>query len=169
MAPLNTQLFVHGSYGGVSAIISAECTGYGVFTGLDGGKVCLFCKKLRAARGSRSPGVALNLWNASLSRCLERREKDVLTSLDINEAECFSSINDRLLSPEGIELKQEAIGQVVYGKFMLTLSKDLPHKTYRTIGEESAPSVDTLFRDAEELYNKNPEFRSSLSVAILAR
>ena len=167
MAPLNTQLFVHGSYGGVSAIISAECTGYGVFTGLDGGKICLFCKKLRAARGSRSPCVALNLWNASLSRCLERREKDVLTSLDINEAECFSSINDRLLSPEGIELKQEAIGQVVYGKFMLTLSNDLPHKTYRSIGEESAPSVDTLFRDTEELYNKNPEFRSSLSVAIL--
>jgi len=93
----------------------------------------------------------------------------LLIILDINNAESFSKNYNSLLSPEGIELKQEAVAvaQVVYGRFMLTLSKDLPHKTYRSIVEEFAPGVDILFRDAWELYNKNPEFRSSLSIAIL--
>ena len=66
-----------------------------------------------------------------------------------------------------MELKEEALAQVVYGKFMSKLTEDLPFKTFKSIGEQSAPGVDTLFQDAAELYEKNPDFSSSLSVAIL--
>ena len=47
------------------------------------------------------------------------------------------------------------------------MNKSLLNKTYKCIGEDSAPRVDTVFAEAAELLRTNPAFRSSLNVAIL--
>ena len=36
--------YVIVSYGGLPAMMSKNCTGVGVYKGLDGGKVCISCK-----------------------------------------------------------------------------------------------------------------------------
>ena len=50
---------------------------------------------------------------------------------------------------------------------MAKLTEGLTFKTFKSIRGQSAPGVDILFQDAVELYEKNPDFSSSLSVAIL--
>ena len=62
IAPLPTQKFVVGTYGGLPSIISTSCTGIGTYIGKDGGKVCGGCQALRDARGSANPGTTLNTW-----------------------------------------------------------------------------------------------------------
>ena len=139
VALLDSQLLRFGSFGGLFSVISTECTGYGVFNGLDGGKVCQFCKGLRKEQGSRNPSKPLNGWFSSLSRCIERKQKEVLTKLDIEEAEKFGRIPNQQLTPDGMELKEEALAQVVYGKFMLKLTEDLPFKTFKSIWGAVSP------------------------------
>ena len=99
VAPLDSQLFMFGSYGGLSLVISTESTGYGVFNGLDGGKVCQSFKGLRAEQGSCNHGKTLNVWLSSLSHCIERKQKEVLTKLDIEDAEKFGRTPNQQLTP----------------------------------------------------------------------
>ena len=49
---------------------------------------------------------------------------------------------------------------------MTQMDKSLPNKTYKCIGEDSAPVVDTVFAEAAELSRINPDFRSSLNIAL---
>jgi len=139
MAPLDSQLFRFGSYGGLSSVISTECTGYGVFNGLRGGNVSQFCKDLRKERGSRNPSKPLNGWFSSLSHCIERKQKGVLTKLDIEDAEKFGRTPNQQITSDGMELKEEALAQVIYEKFMAKLTEDLPFKTFKSIWGAVSP------------------------------
>ena len=159
--------FRQGSYGGVPSIVSTGCTGIGVFPGTDGGRVCDGCKALRAARGSRNPSVKLDKWGKTLSRCIERRDKNVLTSSDLDDAARFLKTSDSLLSPAGLDLKEEARGQLEYARWMAKLDPQLKDKKYKKIGDDSVPGMSSLFEEAGELYKKNPDLQDSLVVALL--
>ena len=63
-------------------------------------------------------------------------------------------------------MKEEAKAQVAYRVYMAQLSKNLPKKTYKTIGENSVPGLDTLIANIVQLCDDNPDFISGLSVAI---
>ena len=49
---------------------------------------------------------------------------------------------------------------------MSSLSTCLEYKTYQTIGTQSVPGINTLFKDVANLYKKNPKFQSSLIVTL---
>lgn len=162
-----SEKFRQGSYGGVPSIVSTECTGTGVFVGTDGGRVCRFCKDLRAARGSRNPSVTIDKWGKTLSRCIERRDKNVLTSTDLDDAAKFLKTRDSHLSPAGLQLKDEARAQLDYAKHMAELDRKLTGTKYQKIGDDSVPGMSSLFEEAGELYKKNPDLQDSLVVALL--
>ena len=54
------------------AIVSNDCTKFGIFNGLDGGMVCAACKELRAMKGSNDPAMLMNRWAAVLNCYKER-------------------------------------------------------------------------------------------------
>eukprot|EP00957_Ditylum_brightwellii_P093144 7091478-Ditylum_brightwellii.AAC.1 len=66
---------------------------------------------LRKERGSSNPGTVLNKWSTSLSQCIERRHKNVLTGTDLEDARKFGKINACFLTSEGINLREEAKAQ----------------------------------------------------------
>ena len=155
-----------GTYAGLPAIISTTCTGVGVHNGKDGGKICSNCKDLRVARGNSNPCQAIKLWGKRLSECLERRERVTFANSDLNDAQAFARIKDAYLGPEGIQLKTEAKCQIEYASHMAKLDKCLKEKSHPTVGEKSVPGIRTLFNEAAVLCEKNPEFQSSLIVAL---
>lgn len=167
VAPLETSSHRIGSYSGLPSIHSNDCTGFGRYDGQDGGKVCDACKTLRAEKGSRNPGRALNRWGPTLSRCIERRHKGVLTSSDFDDAQKFAANANRLLTPDGMELKAEALAQVQYGRYMVSQCKSLPRNTFKSIGEDSAPGLDTFIENITDVWTANPDFRSSLQVGLI--
>lgn len=166
IAPAPTQSFRVGTYGGLPSIVSTACTAQGIVHGTDGGLVCKSCKDLRRASGSLNPGTLLNRWYTTLSRAVERREKETLTHSDLSDANNFIKTSDALLTSDGLKLKDEAKAQHNYGKYMAQLNNQLPNKTYKIAGEGSAPGMKSLFGNAEELCKKNPSFRSSIIVAL---
>ena len=155
-----------GSYAGLPSLISSKCTGESSVDGLDGGKVCINCSKLRRANGSSNPSVPLGKWSKILTQCLERRERSVLTASDLDDASRFASVPDCNLGPAGLLLKKEAKSQVVYGQYMTELNTRLENKPYQTIGNNSVPGIRTMFNEAADLCEKNPKFQSSLTVAL---
>lgn len=162
-----SESFRQGSYGGVPSIVSTECTGIGVQKGKDGGLVCLGCKALRAERGTRNPSVTLHKWGKTLSLCIERRDKNVLTPSDMDDAARFLKTRDSLFAPAGLELKREAKNQLEYTKYMAKLDPRLEGTKYQRIGDNSVPGMSSLFQEAGELCKKNSGLRDSLVVALL--
>ena len=167
IAPLPSQEFCVGTYGGLNSIVSTSCTGIGIFKGTDGGRVCAGCEKLRKARGTANPGTTLNKWYPSLSRSNERRHKEVMTKTDLEDARQFSKNKNVLLTPDGKLLKDEAIAQCAYGDYMAELDKGLTKKTYKKIGDDSMPGMEALFNNATQLCKDNPTFQSSIAIAVL--
>ena len=159
--------FQVGSYAGAPAIVSTKCTGEASVNGLDGGKVCINCLALRKANGSSNSSVPLGKWGKTLTQCLERRDRSVLTASDLDDAAKFTLVPDNHLGPAGIALKEEAARQVEYGKFMSQLDTHLVYKSYSKVGNDSVPGPKTLFNEAADLCEKNPKFQSSLIVALL--
>ena len=143
--------FCVGSYAGLPSIISRECTGEGTGIGLDGGRVCINCKNLRKKEGSSNPSKPLGSWGKVLSQCLERRERSVLTSSDLDDASSFSSTPNSHLGPAGLLLKNEAKAQVEYGIYMSKLNVRLKNKPYQTIGDNSVPGIRTMFNEAADV------------------
>ena len=166
MEPLSSSRFTIGSYATLPSIISKDCTKEGLFQGLDGGKVCANCRDLRVVKGSPNPAYSMAIWSKAISLCIERRHKETLTQNDLEDAEHFIVQKKVMLKPPAEELLLESRAQIEYFKYMSKLHKRLPNKTYKCVGKDSAPGLDTIFADAGELCSKNPMFRSSLSVAI---
>ena len=158
IAPLDSQRFKIGSYGNLPSIISTDCTKVGEFLGLDGGKVCQACQELRVVKGSPNPIYPLRSFHASISRCLERRTKETLTAIDLEDAQSFIANNKAQLKPPAMEMKAETKAQIEYLQYMSRLNKKLPNKTYKCVGEDSAPGYDTVFAEAAELCRNNPTF-----------
>ena len=158
VAPLDSQRFEIGSYGNLPSIISVDCTKLGEFIGLDGGKVCRACQALRVLKGSPNPIYPLRTFHSSISRCLERRTKETLTAIDLEDAKCFIANNEAQLKPPAMEMKEEAKAQSEYLKYMSGLNKKLPIKSYKCVGEDAAPGYDTIFAEAAELCHNNPTF-----------
>eukprot|EP00957_Ditylum_brightwellii_P201478 15325830-Ditylum_brightwellii.AAC.1 len=77
-----------------------------------------------------------------------------------------TQVPDNMLGPAGLALKKEARGQVEYCRFMACLDRHLEHKTYQTIGYDLVLGIYTLFNNAAALCEKNPNFQSSLIVAL---
>ena len=167
VARTDTMRFRVGSYGGLPSIVHIDCTGEGWFDGLDGGKVCKHCLDLRRARGSSNPSKSLATWYQSTTRCVERRQKEVLTALDIQDARRFMANSDKRLSPAGLELKQEAVALVEYASYTAKLARHMPEQTFKLIGKDSAPGLDAFLVDVAEVWQANPAFRSSLAVSIV--
>eukprot|EP00957_Ditylum_brightwellii_P042197 3195832-Ditylum_brightwellii.AAC.1 len=71
---------------------------------------------LRQACGTTNPSVSLATWGKTLAQGVERREKNVLTSSDLDDALKFTQIPDNKLGPAGWALKDEARAQLQYGK-----------------------------------------------------
>eukprot|EP00957_Ditylum_brightwellii_P049341 3743766-Ditylum_brightwellii.AAC.1 len=134
VVPLDTQWHQIGSYNGMSSIISNDCTSTGIHLGLDGDNVCDACRILYKERGSSNPGTILNKWYTSLSRCNERRHKDVLSSISLDDARKCCTTSVRYLMSVGIELIEEAKAQVEYSSYKKKLGNDLPNETYKTFG-----------------------------------
>ena len=59
IAPLTTQPFHVGKYKSLPAIVSNDCTKFGIFNGLDGGMVCATCKELRTMKGPKDPATLM--------------------------------------------------------------------------------------------------------------
>ena len=100
-----SNFFCQGSYGGLPSIVSTECTRFGHFVGKDGGRVCVGCKDLRIARGSANPSASIDKWGKTISRCLERREKNVLSLSDFDDAGKFIKIPENNFGSAGFALK----------------------------------------------------------------
>eukprot|EP00957_Ditylum_brightwellii_P171688 13070126-Ditylum_brightwellii.AAC.1 len=100
--------FFQGLYGGLPSIVSTKCMGKGIFPGNDGGRVCEGCKDLRVAQGFANPSGTIDKWGKTISQCLERREKNVLTMSDLDDAEKFIKTWDNSFSPASLALKEEA-------------------------------------------------------------
>ena len=65
-----------------------------------------------------------------------------------------------------VKLKEEAQAIVDYALCMSKVAKNMPQQTFQKIRESSAPGMDALLRDARTLLKQNPDFESSLAVAI---
>jgi len=87
--------------------------------------------------------------------------------VDADEAKSFGKTGDKFFTPAGLELKEEAKAQVDYCSYMAKLAKRMPDKTFKAIGEDAAPGMVTLFENLAEACKKNPNFQSSLVVAML--
>eukprot|EP00957_Ditylum_brightwellii_P088470 6738076-Ditylum_brightwellii.AAC.1 len=109
--------------------------------------------------------VFIKAWMGT--RCNERRHKDVLISIDLDDTRACYTTSVHYLMPVGIELIEEAKAQVEYGSYMKKLGTYLPNKTYKTVGCDSAPGMMTLFSDATKLCKENPNFQSLIIVALL--
>ena len=129
--------FRQGTYGGLGCIVATECTGLGDFLGKEGGRVCVYCKKLRDERGSNNPSVPIDKWGKVIARCLERRAKGTFTLADADDAAKFAKTPDNVLSVAGLALKEEAKAQGEYHKQMSRLDVHLKKKSYQSIGEKS--------------------------------
>ena len=114
-----------GSYNGLPAIKSTNCTGFGTLRGNDGGRVCTHCKDVRALRGSSNPSKPITNWYLVISKAIERRNKGELTKADFKEAGNFVQTPLVSLTLEGRALKEEALAQTEYFKSMERLDKDL--------------------------------------------
>ena len=167
IAPLPSQPIEVREYAGFPAIVLSECTGNLEINGLDGEMVCNKCNELRSRRGSANPSIQLNHWYAPLSRAVERSAKPQLTPIDYLDARNFAKVASNQLSPDGQALKDEAKAQSEYCAYMANLTKSIPVKVYKPIAEGSVPGIYALFKDAAELCEKNPSFRSSLVFALL--
>ena len=195
IAPPADAIYKIGSYNGLPAIQSIECSGVGVLRGLDGGRVCAKCKELRAIRGSSNPGKPLGNWYLVISKCIERRNKEQLIKADEVEAKKFIQTPTVTLTLSGRALKEEAKAQVEYMKSMTRLDRDLrcvlvcifiniliqctnnsyiylfllSHsvKTYKKNDDESVPGMRVLFDKAAELCEKNPKMANSLVITLL--
>eukprot|EP00957_Ditylum_brightwellii_P110126 8399205-Ditylum_brightwellii.AAC.1 len=93
--------------------------------------------------------------------------KNVLTPSNLDDAIRFTQVLDNKLGPAGLALNEEARGQIEYGRHMACLDRHLEHKTYQTIEYNLVPCMWALFKNAADLYEKNPKFQSSLIVALL--
>eukprot|EP00957_Ditylum_brightwellii_P209966 15364431-Ditylum_brightwellii.AAC.1 len=78
----------------------------------------------------------------------------------------FIPVLDNKLGPAGLALKEEARGQVEYGRYMAHLEGHLEHKTYQSIVYVLVPGIWALFNNTADLCEKNPKFQSSLVVAL---
>jgi hypothetical protein len=125
IAPPDMAAYKIGSYNGMPAIKSANCTGVGKLHGKDGGLVCARCKDVRALRGSSNPIKAINKSYFVLSKAIERRNKGELTKADFKEASNFNQTPIVTLNLEGRALKNEASAQIQYFKSMERLNKNL--------------------------------------------
>jgi hypothetical protein len=167
ITPKTSQPFYVGKYKGMPAIVSKDCTTFGVLNGLDGGMICLTCKNLRLEKGSGDPATVMNRWAPTLNRCEERRHKDVYTDTDLIDAKRFAKSSEQQLTPAGMDLKIEAQGQVDYGRYMASICNQLPPQSFKTIGENSAPGLDKFLGDVADCWKANPDFRSGLQVALV--
>ena len=138
ITPLNSQRHRIGTYGALPSIISRDCTLVGEFIGLDRGKVCAACQELRVWKGNPNPIYPLRSFYSSISRCLERRTKETLTAIDLEDAKSFIHVNGGQLKPEAKFLKEEAQAQIEYLEYMSKLNKKLPNKTYK-VSEKILP------------------------------
>ena len=50
---------------------------------------------------------------------------------------------------------------------MASLCKELPPKTFKIIGENSAPGLDKFLKDVSDCWKSNPDFQSGLQVALI--
>jgi hypothetical protein len=125
IAPPDMAVYEIGSYNGLPAIKSVNCTGVGKLHGKDGGLVCARCKDVCALCGSSNPIKAINKSYFVLSKAIERRNKGELTKADFKEASNFYQTPTVTLNLEGWALKEEANAQVQYFKSMKRLDKDL--------------------------------------------
>jgi len=166
ISPPSHQRWVVSSYGGLPSIVSRECTNKGILLSKNNeGLVCVSCNDLRIARGCSNPSVTLDKWYADLDRCLDRRNRQVITARDNADALLFTKKTQSEFTPAGIELMEEAKALVDYYSYMSRTR--LPAATVRSISGGEVPAVKTVFDKAADLYEKNPEFRSSVIVALL--
>jgi hypothetical protein len=70
----------------------------GVLNGLDGGMVCVTCKKLCLEKGSSDPVTVMNRWAPPLHHCEE-------TDSDFSDTKRFAKIAEQQLTPAGMDLK----------------------------------------------------------------
>ena len=167
IAPLTTQPFHVGKYKSLPAIVSNDCTKFGIFNGLDGGMVCAAYKELLTMKGSKDPATSMKRWDVVLNCCKERQLKDILTDSDFSDAKKFAKNTKQQLTPAGMDLKNEAQGQVGYGRYMASFCKRLPPQSFKTMGENSAPGLNKFLGDVAECWKSNPDFRSGLQVALV--
>ncbi|KAL7447270.1 hypothetical protein ACHAXM_010866 [Skeletonema potamos] len=91
ISPPSHQRWVVSSYGGLPSIVSRECTNKGILLSKNNeGLVCVSCNDLRIARGCSNPSVTLDKWYADLDRCLDRRNRQVITARDNADALLFT-------------------------------------------------------------------------------
>ena len=103
-----------------------------------------------------------------MKRAEERSQKEELTSLDIIEARNFIKINNKYLSGEhGQSLKLMVRGQIDYANHMKKLSRQLTKSTSKLSSEDSTPSMERLFVNANQICKDNPKFKDSLIVSLL--
>ena len=134
IAPLTTQPFHVGKYKSLPAIVSNDCKKFGIFNGLDGEMVCAACKELRAMKGSKDPATLMKRWAVVLNHCKERQLKDFLIDSDFSDAKKFAKNTKQQLTPAGMDLKNEAQGQVGYERYMTSFCKRLLPQSFKTIG-----------------------------------
>ena len=117
-----TSNYKWGSFSNLPAIVSKECTGIGVTTGLDGGAVCYTCLLLRGKKVNSNLCTFPRSWNDCLQRSPERRGRSTLTSTYIEDASNCSYNNKNKLKDMVKKLLAEAASQEHYGSLMKNLS-----------------------------------------------
>ena len=90
--------------------------------------------------------------------CLDHRKRQVLTSLDLDNARSILKVADSQLKSASLLLIEEAKHQLDYTSYIATSCKCLEKKLYLTIGYKSVPSIQTLFSEAAKLCKENPKF-----------
>ena len=81
---------------------------------LESCKVSQACHDLRVIKGTRNPIYPIRSFHASISCCLKRRTKGMLTVTDLEDAECFVKNQVSQFKPEALEMKEEALTQIEY-------------------------------------------------------
>ena len=159
--------YVWGDFAGMPAIRSTECTRKGIIKSPDGGWLCQNCFHLRKAKGGSNPLEFIKTWDPSIRRCLERRTRDELTTMDLDDAKKLSCCKTTSFTSEGIILREEALAQWKFGRKMAKLAAILPKNTYKIRGSESSPSPNQFFSSAAVVFEKNPSLRNSIVYSLL--
>ena len=145
--------------------MSKSCAGIGIFAGTDGGMVCQHCSDLRKGRGNSNPGTVMNKWYSKLRLCFDRRDREVITAADRDDAMAFIKIPDSNFTPAGLELKAEARALVEYFNYISTIPTCRTKFNYA--GDSSVPGLDSFLDNVAEAYKKDPKFSDSVIVALM--
>ncbi len=166
-----SRLYCIGSNNGYPTIVSFHCEQIGTID-VDvtdrGGKWCMSSHIMWYKRGSSNIGNKfLSSWVYILSKCIERCKKEKVCPSSFDNAERFYKTTYSTLSEKGIQLKQEAIAQVEYGRYTARLVWGLKNGRIKVVEVGSALILSEMFSITTYLYWDNPEFNKSIVVAML--